>query len=109
MQSLLSAIANEIHCRLSDPAQEKEFSRQHLVNYFWALATVEYNPGDAAVRAVVNALTARVSLCNAQELANAVWSCSKLKFYDDKFLDVFAEESLHRIDEFSGQNMVSKV
>ncbi|KAL4515162.1 hypothetical protein Ndes2526A_g09534 [Nannochloris sp. 'desiccata'] len=109
MPSLLSAIANEIHCRLSDPSQEKEFSRQHLVNYFWALATVEYNPGDAAVRAVVNALTTRVSLCNAQELANAVWSCSKLKFYDDKFLDVFAEESVNRIDEFSGQNMAMLV
>ncbi len=106
MPSLLSAIANEIHCRLSDPTLEKEFSRQHLVNYLWALAIIEYNPGEAAVRAVVNSLTTRVSLCNPQELANAVWSCSKLDFYEDTFLKVFAEEAVNRIDEFSGQNMV---
>jgi hypothetical protein len=109
LQSLLSAIANEVHSRLSDPTQEKEFSRQHLVNYFWALAIADYNPGDAALRAVVNSLKTRVSLCNAQELANAVWSCSKLKYYDDKFLDLFADESVSRIDEFSGQNMAMLV
>ena len=78
------------------------------MNYLWALATVDYNPGLAAVRAVVKALTARVSLCISQELANAVWACSKLNFYDDEFLKAYAEESVNRMDEFNGQNLVRR-
>lgn len=106
LQTFLSAIAREVNRRLANPKLEQEFSRQHLVNYLWALAMVDYNPGENALRAVIEALRTRVQFCIAQELANAVWACSKLKAYNEGFMDAFADEAVRRIDEFTGQNLV---
>lgn len=103
--TFLPALGSEIDRRLGNKDMEKEFSRQHLSNYVWALATAEYNPGEAALRAVAASLRERASLCIPQELATAVWSCSKLQFYDGPFLDRFAAEAVSRIDEFANQNL----
>ena len=107
MQDFLSAIAREINRRLTNPSLEQAFSRQHLVNYLWALAMVEYNPGEIALRAITEALRSRVENCIAQELGNAVWACAKLRYYDEGFMGAFADEAVRRIDEFTGQNLVS--
>ena len=46
LQGLLAAIANEVTRRLLEPAAADDFSRQHLANFVWALATLEYDPGE---------------------------------------------------------------
>ena len=99
------SLVNEINRRLADPELEPTFSRQHLVNYLWALADVDYKPSDDALRAVVNGLKTRVDLCRSQELANAVWACGQLDYYDEDFLTLFAQMSVERIDEFNGINL----
>lgn len=38
-------IAGEAGRRLEDEAAAADFSRQHLSNLAWALATLEYDPG----------------------------------------------------------------
>lgn len=107
LPTFLPALVAEVTKRLNDPAAEREFSRQHLSNYIWALATSEYNPGEAALRVVTHSLRERASLCIPQELTTSVWSCAKLQFYDGPFMDRFAKEAVSRIDEFVNQNVVS--
>jgi hypothetical protein len=49
-QGLLGAISAEVTRRLLDPnsSAADDFSRQHLANFVWALATLEYDPGEGA-------------------------------------------------------------
>jgi hypothetical protein len=35
----------EVGARLASPDRAADFSRQHLANFVWALATLEYDPG----------------------------------------------------------------
>lgn len=44
-QGLLMSITNEVTRRLLEPVAAEDFSRQHLANLVWALATLEYDPG----------------------------------------------------------------
>lgn len=46
-QGLLASIATEVTRRLLEPAAADDFSRQHLANLVWALATLEYDPGES--------------------------------------------------------------
>jgi len=105
LPTFLPAIVAEVTSRLSTPEKEKDFSRQHLANYFWALAVTEYNPGAVALRALLDSLQKRVSFCIPQELSNVVWSAAKLQFYDGHFMDAFADEAVSRIEEFTQQNL----
>lgn len=73
----------------------------------WALAVVDYNPGQLSLRTLLDTLQERVHDCNPQELSNIVWACAKLQLYDANFLDLYAEEAASRMDEFGGQNLVS--
>ena len=45
LQGLLAATAGEVTRRLLDAEAADDFSRQHLANFIWALATLEHDPG----------------------------------------------------------------
>lgn len=53
MQFLLVGIAGEVTRRLLDAAAADDFSRQHLANFVWALATLEYDAGASAAVCVL--------------------------------------------------------
>lgn len=42
------AISSEVEHRLGDAEVAESFSRQHLANFVWALATLEHDPGGLA-------------------------------------------------------------
>jgi hypothetical protein len=109
LASLLPSVVGEVTRRLLDPEKEKIFSRQHLANYIWALATAEYDPGEVALRAAAESLRTRLSLCIPQELTNACSGFAKLKYYDGSLMEDFAAEAVSRIDEFEAQNLAQMV
>lgn len=74
---LLSAVAVEVVARLGDQ-RGQDFSRQHLANTMWALATLDYNPGRRALDVMAEALASRAAECNPQEMSNTVWAYAKL-------------------------------
>lgn len=77
-QGLMHAVEMELASRLSKPAEAATFSRQHLANSLWALATLEKAPSPRLLVALADAMKERVSDCNPQEISNTVWAFAKL-------------------------------
>lgn len=67
----MASIATEVTRRLLEPTAADDFSRQHLANLVWALATLEYDPGKRSLLALADALVNRADLCNPQEVSNS--------------------------------------
>ncbi len=44
VQDFMSAVEMEMTARLAKPEEAAKFSRQHLANSLWALATLERQP-----------------------------------------------------------------
>ena len=78
LQELMSAVEVEMTARLGKPEEASKFSRQHLANSLWALATLERLPSGQLLIALAAAMQARASQCNPQEISNTVWACAKL-------------------------------
>jgi hypothetical protein len=76
-QGLLGAISAEVTRRLLDPdsSAADDFSRQHLANFVWALATLEYDPGEGA------ALDSAVALWAVGQLYPQHAACSDCLSY----------------------------
>lgn len=70
--ALFMALSGEIIRRLTVPNKEAEFSRQHLANYIWSLATLEVHPGPAAMQMITTSLRNRAPQCIPQEISNSV-------------------------------------
>lgn len=64
--------------RLGKPEEAIKFSRQHLANSLWAMATLELLPSSRLLAAVAEAMKERASDCNPQEISNTVWAFAKL-------------------------------
>ena len=78
MQSLMHAVEVEVTARLEKPEEAVKFSRQHLANSLWAMATLELLPPGRLLAAVADAMRDRASDCNPQEISNTVWAFAKL-------------------------------
>lgn len=74
----MSAVEAEIINRLGKPQEAVKFSRQHLANSLWAVATLDIHPSRQLLAAVAQALQERVKDCNPQEISNTVWAFAKL-------------------------------
>ena len=74
----MRAVEMEVANRLSRPEEAAKFSRQHLANTLWALATLEVVPTERLLKAVAQAIRERASDCNSQEISNTVWAFAKL-------------------------------
>lgn len=77
----MSAVEMELTSRLSQPEEACKFSRQHLANSLWALATLERLPSGRLLTALAGAMQERASDCNPQEISNTVWAFAKLGRY----------------------------
>ena len=77
VQDLMGVAVAEVTKRLAGPGASL-FSRQHLSNMVWALATLEFSPGPVFLQAVAKALIQRAGECNPQEISNAIWAFAKL-------------------------------
>lgn len=87
LQELLNTVAAEVLRRLAG-STAAAFSRQHLSNTMWALATLEHDPGRPFLAAVAAAMTQRAGECNPQEISNSVWAFARLStFLAPPFLD----------------------
>lgn len=64
--------------RLGKPEEAIKFSRQHLANCLWAMATLELLPSGRLLAAVAEAMKERANDCNPQEISNTVWAFAKL-------------------------------
>ncbi|KAI3429562.1 hypothetical protein D9Q98_005650 [Chlorella vulgaris] len=104
---LLGAIAEEVKRRLLDSADAATFSRQHLANFVWAAATVDYDLGSRTLMCIAEALVSRADLCNPQEVSNSVWAFAKLSCYDGKLMEAMAAEATRSINNFSQQNLAN--
>ncbi|KAL4855247.1 RAP domain-containing protein [Chlorella vulgaris] len=104
---LLGAIAEEVKRRLLDPTGAATFSRQHLANFVWAAATVDYDLGSRTLMCIAEALVSRADLCNPQEVSNSVWAFAKLSCYDGKLMEAMAAEATRSINNFSQQNLAN--
>lgn len=78
LQALMTAVEAEIIARLGKPHEAAKFSRQHLANSLWAMATLDSKPSRSLLAAVAQALQERVKECNPQEISNTVWAFAKL-------------------------------
>ena len=78
LQELMSAVEMEMTARLGKPEEASKFSRQHLANSLWALATLERLPSGRLLTALAAAMQERASDCNPQEISNTVWAFAKL-------------------------------
>ena len=74
----MSAVEMEMTSRLGKPEEASKFSRQHLANSLWALATLERLPPGRLLTALAAAMQERASACNPQEISNTVWAFAKL-------------------------------
>lgn len=74
----MSAVEMEMTARLGKPEEASKFSRQHLANSLWALATLERLPSGRLLTALAGAMQERASDCNPQEISNTVWAFAKL-------------------------------
>ena len=74
----MSGVEMELTARLSKAEEAAKFSRQHLANSLWALATLERLPSGRLLIAVAEAMKERASDCNPQEISNTVWAFAKL-------------------------------
>ena len=75
---LMKAVEKEMTARLAEPEEAAKFSRQHLANSLWAMATLELLPSGRLLHAIAEAMTERASDCNPQEISNTVWAFAKL-------------------------------
>lgn len=73
----MAAVETEMTARLGKPEEAAKFSRQHLANTLWALATLELLPSGRLLEAVAEAMKERASDCNPQEISNTVWAFAK--------------------------------
>ena len=78
VQGLMAAVETELTARLGKPEEAAKFSRQHLANTLWALATLELLPSGRLLEAFAEAMKERASDCNPQEISNTVWAFAKL-------------------------------
>ncbi len=78
VQALMQAVEVEVTTRLGVPEEAIKFSRQHLANSLWAMATLELLPSGRLLAAVADAMKERASDCNPQEISNTVWAFAKL-------------------------------
>ena len=74
----MSAVEAEVITRLGKPHEAAKFSRQHLANSLWAVATLDSHPSRHLLAAVAQALQERVKECNPQEISNTVWAFARL-------------------------------
>ena len=74
----MQAVEIEMTKRLGQPEEAAKFSRQHLANSLWAMATLELLPCGRLLAAVAAAMKERASDCNPQEISNTVWAFAKL-------------------------------
>ena len=74
----MQAVEVEVTARLGMPEEAIKFSRQHLANSLWAMATLEMLPSGRLLAAVAEAMKERASDCNPQEISNTVWAFAKL-------------------------------
>ncbi len=74
----MQAVEVEVTARLGVPEEAIKFSRQHLANSLWAMATLELLPSGCLLAAVAEAMKERASDCNPQEISNTVWAFAKL-------------------------------
>lgn len=74
----MHAVEMEMSMRLGKPDEAIKFSRQHLANSLWALATLELLPSGRLLAAVAEAMKERASDCNPQEISNTVWAFAKM-------------------------------
>lgn len=74
----MQAVEVEVTARLGVPEEAIKFSRQHLANSLWAMATLELLPSGRLLAAVAEAMKERASDCNPQEISNTVWAFAKL-------------------------------
>ena len=74
----MSAVEAEVIARLGKPHEAAKFSRQHLANSLWAVATLDSHPSRHLLAAVAQALQERVKECNPQEISNTVWAFARL-------------------------------
>lgn len=74
----MQAVEMEVTARLGMPEEAIKFSRQHLANSLWAMATLELLPSGRLLAAVAEAMKERASDCNPQEISNTVWAFAKL-------------------------------
>ena len=108
---IIVEVIAETHRRLvsGDERVLSAFSRQHLSNTLWALATLEHDPGKAVMAALGAAQAARVPTCIPQEMANSVWAFARLGAHSPELLAAVARESVPRIAEYSPQNLSNLV
>ncbi|KAK2080103.1 hypothetical protein QBZ16_002499 [Prototheca wickerhamii] len=108
---IIVEVIAETHRRLvsGDERVLSAFSRQHLSNTLWALATLEYDPGKAVMAALGAAQATRVPTCIPQEMANSVWAFARLGAHSPELLAAVARESVPRIAEYSPQNLSNLV
>jgi len=99
-------IVRELESRLSEAEKERLFRSQHLTNFMWALATLDYHPGSRSFCMILTSLIKRIEECIPQEISNASWSCARLQHYDQPFMDTLASNVSAKIDQFKGQNLV---
>lgn len=109
MQTMLEAISNEVTARLQDPERAAAFSRQHLANLIWALAATNFPVSQQTFSAVCGAILTRADTCLPIEIANTVYACAKLLYYDAALLDTFATETTARISEFAPRDLVRQL
>ncbi len=84
----MQAVEVEVTARLGVPEEAIKFSRQHLANSLWAMATLELLPSGCLLAAVAEAMKERASDCNPQEISkektlsfgvsNTVWAFAKV-------------------------------
>ena len=106
IEIFLPDIVREVESRLLDTEKEKLFRSQHLTNFMWALATLDYQLGSHSFSMILRSLRRRIEECIPQEISNASWSCARLHHYDESFMDTLASHVSVRIESFRGQNLV---
>ena len=104
-QNILTTISGEVMRRLTDPETVDSFSRQHLSNLAWSLATLEYNPGRQLLGLMAGALATHAENCLPQEVGNSIWAFGRMQFYHAPLMAAMAEACTSRIEEFAQQNL----
>ncbi|CAK9064063.1 unnamed protein product [Durusdinium trenchii] len=84
------------------------FRSQALATVLWSLARVEYDPGEAFLRSVIDASLPQLQQSKPQDLVNSLWACARFGYQPGpKFLEALVKTCASTLEEFEPMDVAN--
>lgn len=84
------------------------FRSQALATVLWSLARVEYDPGEAFLRSVIDASLPQLKQSKPQDMVNSLWACARFGYQPgEAFLEALVDTCANTLDDFEPMDVAN--